>query len=206
MERQQEDDATAREIAKKEIAELMSTEDGVEKTAKLAEIGQAKINDTLEADRQLAAATQFSTLYETSLNSDPNITEKLGTDKIKEIAASIQTEGGSVLDYANRLHTAVADKRVEDAVSDAKTSLKEEIIAELKASNEVEAQETESKVEERSQKAEAGKSVKKEVVEQAQSTKVAAPTTYEEASQLYGQGEMSGAAFKEFRDEHLKQQ
>lgn len=194
----------SREIAKKDIEAILATEDSDEKTKKLAEIGQKKVDETLKESKDLEAATRFSTYYEDNLNSNPEFTDKLGTARIKEIADEIQKEGGSVLDYANRLHTAVADKRVDDAVNDTKTSLKEEILAELKSSREAEAQEVQDKVEQRSEDAEEGKSVKKEVEDSTVSKKPVKDLTEEEASTLYGQGELSAIEWEPFRLARLK--
>lgn len=149
-----------------------------------------------EADSILDAVQRVTAAVEQLAREDPDL-KVLGEDKMNEIIESVQRRPNvTIYDIAKELHRARAAMDVDQAISKTTQTIEERV------AQEVEARLAAAGVESRSQAGDIGAS--------AAVSGGAAPRpsqeemTYEKASTLFGEGEMSWDEFKPFREAHEK--
>lgn len=122
----------------------------------------------------------------------------LGEDTVNQIVADVEAKRGNIVDLNTALAEAERKLAVDKAVNSTSKAVQESVM------KEVEARLAEAGVQRRSADAETRGSEKVSGAKPA-AAKVEEETTYEKASQLYGDGEMSWSEFKVYKDEHDKE-
>lgn len=152
-----------------------------------------------EADRMrdeaafLDAATKISQQVETALKEHPEF-RVLGEETIEQVYGEVRSKGGNIIDFT----TALSQKRREHDVSSLGEQLRKEQREELDALL------TERGLGKREEQVAAAETVVAGV-SGATAGSGQKPLTYEQASQAYGEGDLSYAEFKPFLDAHNKE-
>lgn len=197
--RKQEEDAK-RERLREEIRKLAQEPDSEEKTQKLAELGKKNVDQFLEEDADYEAAKRFTSVIEENLMSNPAF-DGISRERKLQIADDIKANDGTVSEFMVKLH----EEATAAAIEKERMSVRELVQQELAAQRESEAGVQQTKVQERSQRANSGQAVQESVTTGA-AKKPVSELTYEEASELYGRGELSTTEFEPFRKAHISRQ
>lgn len=123
----------------------------------------------------------------------------LGEDVVERILQETRSQGGmTAVDFTDRLAEEKRRTDVANATADARKSIPDLV------AQEVEAKLVELGLKKRAEKVEQGQVPAKAVSADSRGKASQEDMTYEKASQLYGDGEMSYQDFKPFRDEHMR--